>query len=64
MQDEVEEAKKRRVNANTARNAAFSVRQFRAFMRNISAPEDEVEEFWLLEANSLCSLTCAWILDL
>ena len=56
---EVEEAKKRRVNENAVRNATFSVRQFRAFMRSISIPEDEIEEFWLLEANSLRSLACS-----
>ena len=37
--DEVEESKKRRVNENAVRNATFSVRQFRAFMRSISIPE-------------------------
>ena len=57
--DEVEESKKRRVNENAVRNATFSVRQFRAFMRSISIPEDEIEEFWLLEANSLRSLACS-----
>ena len=61
---EAEEAKKRRVNENAGQNAAFSVRQFRAVKRSISIPEDEIEELWLVEANSLCGLMRAWIFDL
>ena len=54
--EEVEEAKRKRLNANTFRNTASSVEQFRPILRNLSISEEKIEKFWMLEVSGLCNL--------